>query len=98
MFSPCTLGIIALLVECLRGPSSIQKLHAGMALMHIAYQNRVTSMQILKDGALLYVPNLLNSRALVVRAVGAGMITHLLGLFDYSWGENTNIFKSAIIH
>lgn len=80
-------------MECLRGPSSIQKLHAGMALMHIAYQNRVTSMQILKDGALLYVPTLLNSRALVVRAVGSGMITHLLGLFDYSWGENTNIFK-----
>ena len=64
--------------------------------MHVSYQNRVTSMQILKDGALLAVPSLLNSRALVVRVVGAGLITHLLGLFDYSWGTNLSIFRSLV--
>lgn len=64
--------------------------------MHVAYQNRVTSMQVLKDGALLAVPSLLHSRALVVRVVGAGIITHLLGLFDYSWGTNLSIFKSLV--
>ena len=89
-------GVISLLVDCLRCGSSIQKLHAGMALMHVSFQNRVTSMQVLKDGALLAVPSLLNARALVVRVVGAGIITHLLGLFDYSWGTNVGIFKALV--
>lgn len=35
-------GIIPLLVECLRSQTTIQKLHAGMTLMHISYQNRLT--------------------------------------------------------
>jgi len=89
-------GIISLLAECLRSSSSIQKLHSGMALMHISYQNRVASMQVLKDGALLAVPSLLNARALVVRAVGAGLIAHLLGLFDYSWGTNLGVFNHLV--
>lgn len=91
-----SLGVTSMLVDCLRGASSIQQLHAGMALMHITYENHLTSMQVLKDGALMAVPSLLNSRALIVRVVGAGIITHLLGMFDYSWGTNEAILASLV--
>lgn len=53
-------------------------------------------MQVLKNGALLSVPNLLNSRSLVVRVVGAGLISHLLNLFDYNWGANHGVFRALI--
>lgn len=53
-------------------------------------------MQAIKSGTLMYVPQLLGSGNLTVRSVGAGLIAHLLCLFDFNWGPKSQVILSLI--
>ncbi|GMH38715.1 hypothetical protein BSKO_06599 [Bryopsis sp. KO-2023] len=89
-------NIVQALVNCLRENAPNRNMHAGLALMHVCYLNNTTGMQAMKGGALIYVPQLLSSNALPVRAIAAGIVEHLLSHFDYNWGANSEVLELLV--
>lgn len=84
------------LVSMLRSRSDSQVVHGGLALMHMSHGNKATSMEALKNGALLHASKILLLKNLSVKIVGCGLISHLFDLLDYGWGVDLAVLESIL--